>query len=55
MRSHPYWDEFEKFLLEHRPVLPEYNYHEDNVLEWKHKSGQREGFDILKNLLKLEE
>lgn len=54
MKSHPYWEEFEKHLLEHRPVVPDYDPENDNSLLWKHRSGQQQGFDIIVNLLKIE-
>ena len=55
MKSHPLWDEFERYLMESRPVIPTYDPNDDNAPLWRHRSGQREGFDILKNLLKIED
>lgn len=54
MKSYPLWDEFEKFLVEHRPDIPEYNLSDDNTHAWKYNSAKREGFDLVLKLLKIE-
>jgi len=53
-RSHPFWDEFEKFLLEQRPIVPTFNPDEDNTAQWKHACAKREGFDLALHHLKIE-
>ena len=54
MKSYPLWDDVEEFLVEHRPIVPTYDPSEDNTALWKHQCAEREGFDILLKLLKIE-
>ena len=54
MKSHPLWEDFEKFIVDHRPSVPAYNHREDNTPEWKYRCAQREGFDLAMKLLNIE-
>ena len=54
MKSHPLWDEFERFLVEQRPEIPEYHPTDDNTEHWKYNSAKRDGFDLVMNHLKIE-
>ena len=52
-KSHPFYEEFEKSVLEHRPIIPVYNPKEDNTEVWKNESAKQEGFDLCLTLFKI--
>lgn len=48
------YEEFEKQVVDRRPIVPEYNPAENNVEDWKYRSAQRAGFDLCLKLFKIE-
>lgn len=46
MKAFPLYGEFEKNLLEQRPIIPSYTHTEDNTDQWKFDSAKQEGFDL---------
>lgn len=53
LKSHPFYPEFEKQLLSHRPRIPEFSPGND-VDVWKYESGKQAGFDLVLSILKIE-
>ena len=48
--------EFNRWLNEiktARPLVPTFNYKNNNVDEWKYNSAKREGFDLVLHFLKI--
>jgi hypothetical protein len=54
LKSHPFWEEFEKDVLSHRPQIPPFNPDAQNVEIWKKESGRQEGFDLCLILFQIE-
>lgn len=51
LRSMPEFQLLITELYDHRPVVPEYDYTDDNTQEWKALSNKRQGFDLALTLL----
>lgn len=54
LKSHHFWDEFERDILMHRPQIPTFDPDSPNTERWKKASGLQEGFDLCLQLLNIE-
>lgn len=51
LKSDARWHQMIKEIKSHRPLCPQWNHENDNTDEWKARSNQQKGFDLILSLL----
>lgn len=52
-KQDPEYDRWINEVKEARPLVPSFNYRNNNTEEWKYNSARREGFDLALHYLKI--